>query len=540
MKNGLMNRLAIFALPLILSSCLVGPDYVKPPTATPPTPEYKETSDINFRPATPRDSIDRGPWWNIYGDGNLEQLVAQVDVSNQNLKAQEAAYRQAVALVRQTQSSLYPTIGYTGAVNQNSSSGSRSTAGLQTAAAGNSVGQYASGGTLTWEIDVWGRIRRSIESNSAAAQASAADLAAARLSAQSSLVTNYFSLRVSDQRRRLLEASVAAYARSMQIVQNQVNAGVASRVDLTQAQTLYEQTRAQLVAEGVTRAQYEHAIAALVGKTPAEISVATAPLPPEVPTIDGGVPSALLERRPDIAAAERQMASANAQIGVAQAAYFPDITLNASINFVSTLISTLFQINSAVWSVGPQLAGTLVDGGGRAAQVDSARASYDQAVATYRQTVITAFQQVEDSLAQQRVLLQQEAVQRAAVTAAREAERLSLNQYRAGTVPYTTVIQTQTAALSSEQTMLNVRLSRFTASATLITALGGGWQNTQLPPPVYIPGVKQTQTPPATATSSAPVVAPPASSPVAASVAPASAGSSTAAPGRQRRWWWPF
>ena len=182
MRNGLMNRFAIFALPLVLSSCLVGPDYVKPPTATPPTPEYKETSDINFRPATPRDSIDRGPWWNIYGDGNLEQLVAQVDVSNQNLKAQEAAYRQAVALVRQTQSSLYPTIGYTGAVNQNSSSGSRSTAGLQTAAAGNSVGQYASGGTLTWEIDVWGRIRRSIESNSAAAQASAADLAAARLS----------------------------------------------------------------------------------------------------------------------------------------------------------------------------------------------------------------------------------------------------------------------------------------------------------------------------------------------------------------------
>lgn len=532
MKNRGMKRLAVLAVPLALSGCLVGPDYLKPPTATPLMPEYKETADINFRPATPSDAIDRGPWWNIYGDSALEQLAAQVDISNQNLKAQEAAYRQAVALVRQTQSSLYPTIGYTGAINQNSSSGSRSTAGLQTAAIGNSVGQYASGGSLTWEIDVWGRIRRSIESNSAAAQASAADLAAARLSAQSSLVTNYYSLRVSDQRRRLLEESVTAYARSMQIVQNQVNAGVASRVDLTQAQTLYQQTRAQLVAEGITRAQFEHAIAALVGKTPAEVSVMTAPLPQDVPTIDGGIPSALLERRPDISAAERQMAAANAQVGVAQAAYYPDITLSASINFVSTLITTLFQINSAVWSVGPQLAGTLVDGGGRAAQVEGARASYDQAVATYRQTVITAFQQVEDALAQQRVLVQQEAVQRAAVAAAREAERLSLNQYRAGTVPYTTVIQTQTAALSAEQTLLNVRLSRFTASATLIVALGGGWQNAQLPPPVYIPGVRQ---PPAASSAPSPAstsaVAPGTSTP---------ASSSTGASTKPRRWWWPF
>lgn len=535
MTSRCMKRLVTLALPLALSSCLVGPDYARPPTATPPTPEYKETADVNFRPAQPRDAIDRGPWWNVYGDSGLQQLVAQVDVSNQNLKAQEAAYRQAMALVRQTQSSLYPTIGYTGATTQNSSSGSRSTAGLQTAAVGNSVGQFEVGGTLTWEIDVWGRIRRSIESNAAAAQASAGDLAAARLSAQSSLVINYFSLRVSDQRKRLLEESVAAYARSLQIVQNQVDAGIASRVDLTQAQTLYQQTRAQLVAEGVTRAQYEHAIAALVGKAPAEVSLAVAPLPNEIPTIEGGIPSALLERRPDIAAAERQMAAANAQVGVAQAAYYPDITLNASINFVSTMISTLFQVASAVWSLGPQLAGTVIDGGARAAQVEGARASYDQSVATYRQTVVTAFQQVEDALAQQRILIQQEQVQRAAVAAAREAERLSLNQYRAGTVPYTTVIQTQTSALSSEQTLLTVRLARFTASATLITALGGGWQSSQLPPQPYIPGIKQH--PPATS------VAPP----VTPSQAPASAsGSATATPAavtaaaKPRRWWWPF
>jgi len=524
MSDRRVKRIAAFAALLTLSGCLVGPDYQRPPPATVPTPEYKETADARFRPAMPRDTIDRGPWWTIYGDGTLDQLAAQVDVSNQNLKSLEAAYRQAVALVRQTQSGLYPTIGYTSAVNQNSSSGSRSTTGLQTAAAGNSVGQYAFGGSLTWELDLWGRIRRSIESNVASAQASAGDLAAARLSAQSSLTTNYFSLRVSDQRRRLFEESTAAYARSMQIVQNQVNAGIASRVDLTQAQTLYEQTRAQLVAEGINRAQFEHAIAALVGKAPAEFAIVPAPLPEAVPTIDGGVPSSLLERRPDIAAAERQMAAANAQIGVAQAAYYPDITLNASINFVSTILSQLFQIASAVWSVGPQVAGTVVDGGARAAQVDSARASYDQAVATYRQTVLTAFQQVEDALAQQRILIQQEEVQRSAVASAREAERLALNQYRAGTVPYTTVIQTQTAALSAEQTLLNVRLARLTASANLIAALGGGWEDTRMPPQVYIPGLKQTPTPPATQPTGYPPAAPMAAS----------------APAKTKRWWWPF
>lgn len=525
-----MKRVVACAAMLCLSGCLVGPDYQRPPPAAPPTPEYKETADVRFRPALPSDTIDRGPWWTIYGDRALDQLAAQVDVSNQNLKSLEAAYRQAVALVRQTQSGLYPTIGYTNSVTQNSSSGSRSTAGLQTAAIGNSVGQFQFGGALTWELDVWGRIRRTIESNVASAQASSADLSAARLSAQSSLTTNYFSLRVSDQRRKLLEESTAAYARSMQIVQNQVNAGVASRVDLTQAQTLYQQTRAQLVAEGVTRAQFEHAIANLVGKAPAEFALSQAPLPDAVPTIDGGVPSALLERRPDIAAAERQMAAANAQIGVAQAAYFPDISLSASINFVSTTFQTLFQIASAVWSIGPQAAGTIIDGGGRAAQVDSARAAYDQAVATYRQTVLTAFQQVEDALAQQRILIQQEEVQRAAVAAAREAERLSLNQYRAGTVPYTTVIQTQTAALQSEQTLLNVRLSRLSASATLITALGGGWQAVKIPPEVHIPGVKQTPSPP---------VGPP-PPPTASSAAPQVTPVAASAPVKPKRWWWPF
>jgi NodT family efflux transporter outer membrane factor (OMF) lipoprotein len=512
-----MRRPLAVIASLLLSGCVVGPDYVRPPPATPPTQAYKELEDVNFRPALPRDSIDRGSWWTIYGDPALDQLAAQVEVSNQTLKQNEAAYRQAVALVRQSQSPLYPTIAYNAAIQQSSAGGGvRTTSGVVS----NSVGQFSNGGVLTWEIDVWGRIRRTIESDSAAAQASAADLAAARLSAQSSLITNYFSLRISDRRRRLLEASTAAYARSMNIVRNQMNAGTASRLDFAQAEALYEQTRAQLVAEAVARAQFEHAIAALIGRTPAEVSIETAPEPSAVPTIEAGFPSGLLERRPDIAAAERTMAAANAQIGVAQAAYYPDFTFNASLNFVSTLISNLFQIGSAVWALGPQVAGTLVDGGARAAQVESARANYDKVVATYRQAVLTAFQQVEDALAQQRVFEQQEKVQQAAVAASREAERIALNQYQAGTIAYTTVVTAQTTALNSEQNLINVRLGRLNASATLVTALGGGWNDTLLPPPVLIPGIHQTPPPSAMTTSATPA-------------------SSQTSPAKKRGWW-PF
>jgi NodT family efflux transporter outer membrane factor (OMF) lipoprotein len=484
-----VKRFGIVVL-LTLSGCgMVGPDYQRPPPATPPTTSFKETNDSFFRPALPRDAIDRGKWWSMYDDHALDLLAAQVDVSNQNLKEAEAAYRQAVALIRQSQSSLYPTIGYTGSISQN---GSRSGGGLSNSgvfsAGGTSTTQYQVGATMTWEIDVWGRIRRTIESDSAAAQASAADLMNARLSAQSSLVTNYFSLRISDERKRVLEQSVAAFARALEIVRNQFNAGTVSQLDVAQAQTQLDQTRAQLVAEGVNRAQFEHAIAAQMGRTPAEVSVAAEPAPKDVPTIDAGIPSVLLERRPDIAAAERQMASANAQIGVAVAAYYPDITLNASINFASTMLSNLLSIANAVWSFGPRLAGTAIDGGSRAAMVESARANYDKTVATYRQTVITAFQQVEDALAQQRILEQEENVQRTALVAARNAERLAFNQYRAGTVSYTTVITTQTTALNNELTLLGIRQSRLIASATLVTALGGGWQDVELPPPAPISG----------------------------------------------------
>ena len=490
-----MKRFAVLLCLTSLTGCLVGPDYQRPPPAAPPTPEFKET--MGFRPAMPNDTVDRGPWWQIYGDPTLDRLAAQVDISNQTLKASEAAYRQARALVRQDQSGLYPSITATASTVQTGTGALRSggtTAVVSQGQNGNvtsSLSQYSGGGVLSWEIDVWGSIRRTIESDSAAAQASAGDLAAARLSAQADVAINYFSLRVSDQRTRLYQATVAAYARSLTIARNQVDAGIASRVDLAQAQTLYEQARSLLVAEGIARAQYEHAIAVLIGKAPSEFSLEPGQPPSDVPTVDAGVPSALLERRPDVAAAERLMASANAKIGVAQAAYYPNISLGTAITFLSGGLGTLLQLGSSVWSLGPQLSATLIDGGARAAQVEGARASYDNTVATYRQTVLTAFQQVEDALAQQRILVQQEQVQRAAVAAAREAERLSLNQYLIGTVPYTTVVQTQTSALSAEQTLLNIRQSRLIASANLVKALGGGWRDTDLPPPVPIGGVSK-------------------------------------------------
>jgi NodT family efflux transporter outer membrane factor (OMF) lipoprotein len=499
---------ALLAL-VCLSGCMVGPNYQRPPPADPPPLAFKETTGpvigaaADFQPAQPRDAIDRGPWWTMYGDPVLDRVAAQIDISNQTLMQAEAAYRQARALVRQDASGLYPTVsGSAGFTQSGSASSSRSTQGGIVSAGGGSISQFTMGPSLAWQLDVWGRIRRQIESDSAAAQASAADLANARLSAQATLAIDYFSMRIAEQQIKLFEASVAAFTRSLQIVQNQVDAGTASRLDLAQAQTQLEQTRAQLIGANINRATFEHAVAILVGKAPAEFSLEPGPPPPEVPTLDAGVPSTLLERRADIAAAERLMASANAQIGVTQAAFYPNISLASGVTLVGGTFIALLQLSNAIWSVGPQLAATLIDGGALKAQVEGARAKYDSQVATYRQTILVAFQQVEDALVQQRVLIQQEQVQRAAVAAAREAEQLSLNQYTQGTVAYTTVVTTQTAALNAEQTLLSVRLSRLTASANLVLALGGGWRDTDLPAPMPIGGLDQTPQPPLPTTQS--------------------------------------
>ncbi len=497
------HRVTAFAAVLSLSGCMVGPNYQRPPAADPPAPEYKETTGpvvgaaANFQPAMPRDAIDRGPWWSMYDDPTLDRLAAQVDISNQTLIQAEAAYRQARALVRQDTSGLYPTVTGSGGFTQSGSGSgtSRAVQGTVVNASTGSVGQFNAGPGLNWEIDLWGRIRRQIESDSAAAQASAADLANLRLSAQANVAINYFSMRISEQRIRVYQESVAAYTRSVEIVQNQLDAGIVSRVDLAQAQAQLEQTRVQLVAENITRAQFEHALAVLIGKAPSELTIEPGPVPPNTPTLAPGVPSTLLERRPDIAAAERQMAAANAQIGVAQAAYYPNISLASVVTLVASSLNALASLSNAVWSVGPSLSATLIDGGALKAQVEGARAKYDSQVALYRQTILVAFQQVEDALVQQRVLVQQEQVQRAAVAAAREAERLSLNQYRLGTVPYTTVVQTQAAALSSEQGLLTVRLSRLTTSANLVLALGGGWRDSDLPAPMPVGGLDQRPQP---------------------------------------------
>ncbi|MBV8193805.1 MAG: efflux transporter outer membrane subunit [Alphaproteobacteria bacterium] len=497
-----------------LSACMIGPNYQRPPPADPPPLAFKETTGpvigaaADFRPALPRDTIDRGPWWTMYGDPVLDGIAPMIDISNQTLIQAEANYRVARALVRQDASGLYPTVTATAQFTQSgrgsSASGSSTTnaGGFVTAGTGSSLSQFSTGPQLAWPIDVWGRIRRQIEADSASAQASASDLANARLSAQSSLATDYFSMRNAEQQIKLYQDTVAAYTRSLQIVDNQVNAGIASGLDLAQARTQLEQARALLIGANINRATFEHAIAVQVGKAPAEFSIEPGPPPPDVPTLDGGVPTALLERRPDIAAAERLMASANAQIGVAQAAFYPSFTLNASMSFISGGLGALLQLSNAVWSVGPQMAATLIDGGALKAQVESARAKYDSQVAGYRQTILVAFQQVEDALVQQRVLIQQEQVQRAAVAAAEEAVTLSLNQYTQGTIAYTTVVTSQTAALTAQQTLLSIRLSRLTASANLVIALGGGWNDTDMPAPYAIGGINQAPQPPMPTTQS--------------------------------------
>ncbi|SRR5579885_660954 len=449
-----------------LAACEVGPDYARPPVDAPPA--YKEAGP-GWKVGEPRLAGSDGAWWSVYGDPDLDRLMRQIDISNQNLKASEAAFRQARALTAEARSGLFPTVTANAGLRGVSQNGT----GSQT--------EYSLAGGLSWELDIWGKIRRSVESASANAQASAADLAAARLSAQSELAADYFQLRVADELKRLLDASAAAFERSLQITRNRYAAGTAARTDVAQAETQLESTRAQAINVGVQRAQLEHAIAILIGKPPAELTLPPKPFVLTVPTTPPGLPSALLERRPDIAAAERTMAAANAQIGVAVAAFYPDLTLSGSYGFTSLTLGGLISASNAVWAVGPSLALTVFDAGNRSAQVEQARAAYDQDVALYRQTVLTAFQQVEDQLAALDILARSAEVEDRAVRAGKEAERLALNQYEAGTVDYTVVITAQTNSLANQQAALNIAQSRILASVSLIAALGGGWSAALLP-----------------------------------------------------------
>jgi NodT family efflux transporter outer membrane factor (OMF) lipoprotein len=469
---------------VMCASCAVGPNYHRPAA---PVPQHFKEAD-GWKPAEPREAASGTDWWSVYNDATLDGLEKQIDVSNQTLKASEAAWRQAVALVSQTRAGLFPTVGVSASATRSGGAGAGSAAGAAAAAAAGGTAsvsqhptnQFELAGTASWDIDIWGKIRRTLESNVANAQASEADLAAARLSAQATLASDYIELRIADEQKQLLDETVEAYKRSLQITQNQYDVGVVAKADVITAQTQLQGAQSQQIAIGVTRATLEHAIAVLVGKAPADFSLAPAPLGATVPVAPSGVPSSLLERRPDVAAAERSMAATNALIGVAVAAYFPDLTLSGSYGFASNVVAGLIRAPNNLWSAGASASDALLDFGARSAQVRQARAGYDISVANYRQTVLTAFQQVEDELATLRILEQQYQVQDQTVKSANLAAQLMLNQYKAGIVAYTAVVTAQAIALSDAQTLLTIRQNRLTASVTLIQALGGGWTSTSL------------------------------------------------------------
>ncbi|HXF17203.1 MAG TPA: efflux transporter outer membrane subunit, partial [Burkholderiales bacterium] len=458
---------ALAAVLVLLAACTVGPDYVRPTADTPVA--FKESQ--GWKTAQPRDQELRGSWWEAFNDPLLNEMMEQVNLSNQNLVQAAAQFRQARALVQSARAGYLPSVSANAGVTRSSSSlTSRNTGSTQNP--GFSATSYSLSLDALWEADLWGRVRRTVEANSTSAQASAADLDALRLSIRAELAQDYFQLRALDTQQKLFEDTVAAYQRTLVLTQNQYAAGVAAKVDVIQAQTQLKTTQAQAIDLGVLRAQLEHAIALLLGKPASNYSLPPAPLAAVAPAVPVGVPSSLLERRPDIAAAERRMASANAQIGVAEAAYYPSLTISASGGFQSTSFSNWLTAPSRFWSLGPALAQTLFDGGLRRAQTDQAIAAYDANVAAYRQTVLTGFKEAEDNLAALRILEEEAAVQEEAVQNARQSVSLTTNQYKAGIVSYLNVVVVQAAALNNERAAVDILNRRLAASVLLIKALG--------------------------------------------------------------------
>jgi NodT family efflux transporter outer membrane factor (OMF) lipoprotein len=466
---------ALLVTMLVLSGCAVGPDYVKPDMQVPAA--FKEQQ--GWKTAQPQDELPRGKWWEIFGDAELNKLVEQVEVSNQNIRAVEAQFRQARALSQQARAAYFPTL--TGNVSATRNKPASNVSNAQNFNPSINT-TYRMSLDASWEPDIWGRVQRSVEASTAGVQAGTADIEAAKLSAQAELAQNYFLLRIADARKQLLDDTVAAYERSLQLTKNQYAVGVVARADVVTSETQLKSAKAQAVDVGVQRAQLEHAIAILIGKVPAEFSLAPATsafvvVPPQIPL---GVASELLERRPDIAAAERRAAQANADIGVAQAAFFPALTLSGTLGYQSRSFAQWLTLPSRFWSLGPALAQTIFDAGLRKAQKAQAIAVYDQNVANYRQTVLTAFQEVEDNLASLRILEEEAQLQDDAVKSARESVEITRNQYKAGTVNYLNVVNVETIALTNERTALNIQSSRLVAAVLLIKALGGGWNSSEL------------------------------------------------------------
>ena len=468
--SALRFRLGAVATAAALAGCAVGPDYQRPGAPVPAA--YKEATTAagaTWLAAAPADTLDRGNWWRLFADDDLSRLVSQIDVSNQNVAASVAAYRQAQAIVGEARAARFPTLSV-------AASGRRS--GGRNAPESTAFGLSLDGG---WAPDLWGRLGRGVESALASQQASDADLAAARLSAQGALATAYFSLREADAEAALLAKTIEGYERALEITQNRYAAGIVAKTDVLQAQTQLATTRAELAGLGANRARFEHAIAVLVGKPPGDFSLAESSWNEVVPAVPLGLPSALLQRRPDIAAAERQVVVANAQIGIQRSAYFPNLTLAASIGSGGSRIGDLFNASNLLWSFGVSVAKTVFDAGAIAARVSGAEAGRDAAVARYRQSVLVAFQGVEDQLATARALAEQAELRRQASDAADLTEQQILNRYRAGQVGYTDVVTAQASALAARRALVQVAVNRQVSAIALIQALGGGWERIETP-----------------------------------------------------------
>ena len=459
-----LTRCLLLAAAAALSACAIGPDYQRPSTPTPAAFKEAPPADAGWFPAAPADALDRGPWWQLFGDTELDALVSRVDVSNQNVAAAVAAFAQAQALVGQQRASLFPLIALNGSAARSGDGNGNSGANRLQLGVG-----------ASWEPDVWGALGRVVEGAQASAQASDANLAAARLSAQGALATNYFSLRDADTELALLNTTVDGFERSLTITRNRYDAGIAPRTDVLQAQTLLANTRADRAALTNQRAQLEHAIAVLIGQAPADFTLPVAPWNQAVPAVPLIVPSELLQRRPDIASAERAVAAANAQIGIQRAAYYPHLGLSGSLGNAGSRVSDLFSASTSLWSIGLSVAQTLFDAGATRARVAGAEAARDVAVARYRQTVLAAFQAVEDQLSATRSLTEQASLRRAASEAADLTEQQLLNRYKAGQVSYTEVVTAQASALNARRTLSQLAASRQALAISLIQSLGGGW-----------------------------------------------------------------
>jgi NodT family efflux transporter outer membrane factor (OMF) lipoprotein len=495
---------------LLFTGCDVGPKYSKATAQTPPaykelTPDqYKDTD--GWKVAQPKDDALRGKWWEIFGDEKLNALEEQITVSNQSIAAAAAGFLSARALVRQARSQYYPTVAANPAISydripitsigssgSSSGSGSGSSSGSSNSFLTGTFAEYALPFDATWQPDLWGRVRNMVRANVAAAQASAADLVNVRLTVEAEVAQDYFQLRSQDALKELFDETIAAYKDSLDLTNQLYNAGLIGNEAVAQAETQLDSTEAQETNLGILRAQYEHAIAMLVGQPASTFSIAAETFKPNPPAIPIGVPADLLERRPDIAMNERLMAQANAQIGVAKAAYYPNVTLSAAAGFENISITSWFTWPSRFWALGPSLAETIFDAGLRNATMQQYRSQYDQTVANYRQSVLTGFQQVEDSLAELRILSKEVDQQDAAVQAANRSLQTANQLYKAGIDPYLDVITAQTALLTNRQTGVVLRTQQMTASVQLIEALGGGWNSSTLPAPDSM----KTKTPPA-------------------------------------------